>query len=282
MLKQVSEAVNGKEFLKLSRPKQHRVQLCTGRVAEVTIFDIRTILVDLLCNEDLIKREHLVFGDRNLTEVEHVNHHVYEDVNSGTWWRETGQRMKLDHPDVQDQSVLWPLIMFIDGVSHGEFTNLSQEPVLITFSAFKRSVRNKPQAWRPLAYVDYKGNLKGKVSPYLALNEYHEVLQAVVSTLSEIQTTGMNWTFTFPGEESKDVILFFPIQFIIGDCEGHDKLCGHFSSPHKTPGLVKDCYIPTAIGDDHDHVCHFYTIEEMDAFTEEETVEGTIFSPYAS
>jgi hypothetical protein len=49
-LKQVSEAVYGKEFLKLSCPKQHRVQLCTGHVAEVTIFDIRTILVDLLCN----------------------------------------------------------------------------------------------------------------------------------------------------------------------------------------------------------------------------------------
>jgi hypothetical protein len=124
-----------------------------------------------------------------------------------------------------------------------------------------------------LAYVDYKINLKGKVSPYLALNEYHEVLVALVSALSEIQTTGMNWTFSFPGEEAKDVILFFPIQFIIGDCEGHDKLCGSFSSHNNTPGLVRDCDIPTAIGDDHDHVFHFYTIEEMDAFTEEELKE---------
>ena len=55
MLKQVSKAVCGKEFLKLSRPKQHRAPLCMGHVAEVTIFDIRTILLDLLCNDDFIK-----------------------------------------------------------------------------------------------------------------------------------------------------------------------------------------------------------------------------------
>jgi hypothetical protein len=74
--------------------------------------------VDLLCNEDLIKREHLVFADRNLTELDPGDNPVYDDVNSGIWWRETAERMKMDHPDVQDQSVLWPLIMFIDGMSH--------------------------------------------------------------------------------------------------------------------------------------------------------------------
>jgi hypothetical protein len=46
----------------------------------------------------------------------------------------------------------------------------------------------------------------------------------------EVQATGMNLTFTLPGEENKNVVLFFPVQFIIGNCEGHDKLCGHFKS----------------------------------------------------
>jgi hypothetical protein len=48
--------------------------------------------------------------------------------------------------------VLWPLILFINGIVHGEFTNLNQEPVLITFSAFNRDIRNKAQAWIPIAY----------------------------------------------------------------------------------------------------------------------------------
>jgi hypothetical protein len=170
MLKQVSEAVYGKEFLTIASPKQQRVALCTGRVAEVTTFDIRTLLVQLLCNEDLMKRENLVFGDSNFTDVDAgiPLDNEYNDVNSGSWWRDTAHKIKQDHPDLQHRSVIWPLIFFIDGVAHGEFTNLSQEPVLMSFSSFKRSIRNKPQAWRPLAYIDYKGNMKGKVSPCLS------------------------------------------------------------------------------------------------------------------
>ena len=89
MIKQVSEAVYGKDYLRLHRPKQQRVRLCTGRVAEVTVFDIRTVLVDLLlCNEDLIKRENLVFGNSNFTDIDAgiANNNVYDDVNTGTWW----------------------------------------------------------------------------------------------------------------------------------------------------------------------------------------------------
>jgi hypothetical protein len=208
-------------------------------VAEVAIYDIQTVLVDLLCNEDLVKRENFVFRNNDFSEVDQAvsDDNPYDDVNSGQWWSATVSKMKRDHPDVADLSIcLWPLILFIDGVSHGEFTNLS-------LSAFKREIRNKPQAWRPLAYIDYKGNLKGKVTAAMALNEYHEVLGTVFNAISEVQATGMNWSFD--NDTQMDAVLFFPIQFIIGDCEGHDKLCGHFSSHNNTPGLVRDCAIPT-------------------------------------
>jgi hypothetical protein len=272
LLKQISNALYGKKFLKRCQPRQVRINLCTGRVAEVTIFDIRTVLVDLLCNEDLVKRDNLVFRGNDFSDVDQAesDDNPYNDVNSGTWWSATVSQMKRDHPDVADHSVLWPLILFIDGVSHGEFTNLSQEPVLITFSAFKREIRNKPQAWRPLAYIDYKGNLKGKVTAAMALNEYHQVLGTVFNAISEVQATGMNWSFTFDNETQMDAVLFFPIQFIIGDCEGHDKLCGRFSSHNNTPGLVRDCDIPTSLGDDANHICHFYTTDEMKRFTDDE------------
>jgi hypothetical protein len=92
---------------------------------------------------------------------------VHDDVNTETWWTQILHDMKEKYPLLAEQSV-----------------HLSQEPVLMTFSSFKRSVFNKPQVWYPLAYIDYKGNLKGKVNPVMALNEYqHQVLK-----------TGMNWT----------------------------------------------------------------------------------------
>jgi hypothetical protein len=281
LIRQIASALYGEQYLKKCQPKQLRVNLCTGRVAEVTMFDVRTVLIDLLCNENLMKRENLVFGTEDFSLLDPdvlANNDVYDDVNTGQWWADTVTRIKDDYPDIADNSVLWPLILFIDGVSHGEFTNLTQEPILITFSAFKRAVRNQPQAWRPLAYIDYKGNLKGKVSPAMGLNEYHEVLGTVFRALTEIQRTGMNWTFSFDGEEKKDVILFFPVQFIIGDCEGHDKLCGRFSSHTNTPGLVRDCDVPTAQGDEPYHVCHFYTKAEMEGYNEEELRQRSFHS----
>jgi hypothetical protein len=175
LIREIATALYGKEYLKKCQPKQVRVNLCTGRIAKVTMFDVRTVLIDLLCNENLMKRENLVFGTGDFSQLGHVldNNDVYNEVNTGQWWSDTVAKMKEEYPDIADSSVLWPVILFIDGVSHGEFTNLTQEPILLTFSAFKRDVRNQPQAWRPLAYIDYKGNLKGKVTPAMALNEYH-------------------------------------------------------------------------------------------------------------
>jgi hypothetical protein len=148
LIRQIATALYGKEYLKKCQPRQVRVNLCTGRVAEVTMFDIHTVLIDLLCNENLMKRDNLVFGRDDFSQLGPVlvDDDVYDDVNTGQWWTETVSKMKEDYPDIADSSVLWPLILFIDGVSHGEFTNLTQEPVLMTFSAFKRDVRNQPQA----------------------------------------------------------------------------------------------------------------------------------------
>ncbi len=55
LLDHLTTAIYGKEYLQLCRPKQHRVHLCTGRIAEVTVFDIRTVILDMLCNEHLMK-----------------------------------------------------------------------------------------------------------------------------------------------------------------------------------------------------------------------------------
>lgn len=73
-----------------------------------------------------------MFGTYNFTDVDAdvvSDTDVYDDVNSsGGRWKDTALKMKEDHPDVKHCSILWPLILFIDGVSHGEFTNLNQEP----------------------------------------------------------------------------------------------------------------------------------------------------------
>jgi hypothetical protein len=108
MLKQISDALYGKEYLQRCKPMQRIIQLCSGRLTEVTVFDVCPILVELLCNEDIINRDNLVFGDTDFTNRDAGvgwDTDVYDNVNSGLWWKETTEKMKEDHPDIEHCSV---------------------------------------------------------------------------------------------------------------------------------------------------------------------------------
>jgi hypothetical protein len=106
MLKQIADALYGKEYLSHCKPRQRIVQLCSGRIVEVMVFDVCPIIVDLLCNEDLIVRDNLVFGHDDFTDHDAGlvgNTDVYDDVNTGSWWKETIiNKLKEDHPKIQE------------------------------------------------------------------------------------------------------------------------------------------------------------------------------------
>ena len=245
----------GSEISKAYEPKSREVLLSTGRKTVLTLFNLNAIITDLLCNSDLMKKENLIF-DYNVAFSDCSQHesNVYGEVNTGKWWCDTQNDICAGMINGK-RKVLWPLILFIDGVCHGEFTKLSQEPVLVTFSAFKREIRNRPEAWRPLAFLDYKGNMAGDVGGKQSLQEYSDVLKEVFKDLAILQKNGFEWNFEFEHPNDSNVILMIPIQFIIGDCEGHDKLVGRYKSHGNTKCLVRDCFVLTEDGDDPLHVC---------------------------
>jgi hypothetical protein len=49
-----------------------------------------------------------------------------------------------------------------------------------------------------------------------------------MTDLQRIQQQGTKWKLDFGEDGQHDVILRLPLQFIIGDCEGHDKLVGMY------------------------------------------------------
>lgn len=263
-LKEMGSLAYGSTMVEDFRPKSKEILLSTGRKTVITLFNLNAVITDLLCNSDLMKKENLIF-DYNVEFSDCVQHqsNVYGDVNTGSWWRDTQNDICAGTVNGK-RKVLWPLILFIDGVCHGDFQKLSQEPVLATFSAFKREVRNRPEAWRPLAYLDFKGNMQGKVSGKQSLQEYSDVLKEVFKELAILQKHGFEWNFEFEHPNDSNVILMIPIQFIIGDCEGHDKLVGRYAC--HTIGakcLVRDCFILTEEAADPNHVCVWRTPENM-------------------
>jgi hypothetical protein len=58
--------------------------------------------------------------------------------------------------------------------------------------------------------------------------------------------------------------LHFKLSLIIGDTEGHDKLCGHYCSySSNIQRMCRDCNIPQCDGDDPHYPCQFVDAEPI-------------------
>jgi hypothetical protein len=169
--------------------------------------------------------------------------------------------------------------MFIDGMKVDNLLGkLKLEPISFTFSRFHRWVRNQNNAWRTWAYMEeVKQPLFSdedeelSVSPKERLQEYHDILTFLLKDLKKIQAEGFPWTLDLGGQCKHNVILKMPLQFVIGNCEGHDKLLGRFKGhTMNLKGLCRDCDVPTQESDDVDWVCNFIEEGRMQNLDQEE------------
>jgi hypothetical protein len=265
VVEKVFRHVRGDNYRQFMLPKQKVLKLSTGRHVAVTYFPIEMMLKDLLCNTTLMKAEHLLISDVN-NPLNDDNHPMmsFGEVDSGTWWKTARE-----HECKEDSDMLWPLIMFIDGMKVGNLSGkLKLEPISFTFSRFRRWVRNQDNAWRTWAYMEEvkepivsDEDEEISLTPKERLQEYHDILTFLLKDLKTIQIEGFPWTLDLGGQRKHNVILKMPLQFVIGDCEGHDKLLGRFKGhTMNIKGLCRDCDIPTQDSDDIDWVCNF--IEE--------------------
>jgi hypothetical protein len=267
--------VRGENYRQFMSPKQKILKLSTGRHVAVTYFPIDMMLKDLLCNTTLMRPEHLlIFDVNNPLNDDNSRMASFGDVDSGTWWKNARE-----HECTGDTDMLWPLIMFIDGMKVDNLSGkLKLEPISFTFSRFHRWVRNQDNAWRTWAYMEEvkqplisDDDEELSVSPKERLQEYHDILTFLLKDLKKIQREGFPWTLDLGGECKHKVILKMPLQFVIGDCEGHDKLLGRFKGhTMNLKGLCRDCDVPTQESDDVDWVCNFIEEERMQNLDKEE------------
>ena len=62
------------------------------------------------------------------------------------------------------------------------------------------------------------------------LRMYHEILDAMLASVVRLQSKGgIPFSFSYRGKPYNVNLKVF-LMFIIGDTEGHDKLCGRYNS----------------------------------------------------
>jgi hypothetical protein len=139
------------------------------------------------------------------------------------------------------------LILYTDGMCIDKHGRLRQEPVMFTLGIFKNELRRRPEVWRHIGFIVNDDKLMksreemNEVQDQVlkddvpgSHNDYHAQLRVILNDVKKIQEleNGLQWRFTIDGEmNSKIYQLFFPIQFIIGDTVGHNKLCSLKGGP---------------------------------------------------
>ena len=206
-------------------PMTNRLWLPSNNMISVTTFDFEAQLFSLLTDEMLMRPENLIYGNDTFGRAsDHLTSHVYDDVETSKWFLAT-QKKLCTHP----KDILCPIILYIDKTY---VKSKPAEPISFTLGLFKRNIRNTPMAWRNIGMIpgklgDLIPNMNFPINTLgeMRLNDWHYVCSHILHPMKQLQKVdGLKWAFG-----TDECRLHIPIMFIIGDIEGHDKVCSRKS-----------------------------------------------------
>ena len=257
-IKSIGERIYSEDVYKSLCPK--KCNLVLPRLGQIPIvtFSLMGSIVSLLTNKSLMKEENLLLDSKNPLKKPSLSN-TFNDVNSGWWYQKTVNTYCTNNNDL-----LLPIILFIDGSNIDKSGRLSAEPVSMTLGIFNRDTRNKPEAWRTLGFIESLEHKvvddEIKINKQLGkINDYHAILGMILKEMKNLQgkSGGFHWNLSMRNT-SYDVVFKVVLQFIIGDCKGNDYLCGRFGSHNKaTNGFCRDCKVKFEESDNPNHQCTF-------------------------
>ena len=258
-------------------PKEKLLYLpYSRRVVPMIYFDARQVFASLLSCPLLNRDENYLFDSPAKdpfappTRSTHIG-----DINTGRCYRKTYEALV----KTKDVDMILPAIMAMDKTQVDTYGRLQMEPMTISHGLTKHSIRSKHTAMRILGYICHSpahqpsskggvvvvsapprdlppGTVVGCVplkpipdvtwSTYL-LNEMHMQIQFILeeSGFLDLQRNGFHWMLHY-NNKIFPVVLHPYIPFIIGDTEGHDRLCGHYTARFsKIKQLCRACECPT-------------------------------------
>ena len=223
-------------------PETKRILLPSMNAVSVTTFNFIAQLYSILSDDDLMNPNNLIFGDDPYKRVgDHGANHCFNDIETSEWYLKTQRSMCVDKEDV-----LCPICIYIDK------TYVSSKPAeAISFCLLihKRNIRSTATAWRNLGMIpgklgDLIPNRKFPVAKLgeIRLNDWHHVVNHIfcVSGFKDAQMQdGLVWHIN-----GKRCNLKIPIMYIVGDIEGHDKVCSRKSGhSKKMKGVTHSCKV---------------------------------------
>ena len=259
-------------------PKEQKLYLpYSKRIVTMVYFDARQVFASLLSCQSLNKDECFMFHEQGGPfAVPDSRTSVIGDINSGRCYRDTYKKL-VKNPQ---SDMILPCVLAMDKTHIDLPGRLQMEPITISHGLLKHEFRRLPIAMRILGYIDHGSAsrkaqkvdlnvdyneapndlppgvvtvsnvlrpMKGVTWPTYMLNEYHMQIAFILSASGflSLQEKGFKWKLHY--KKADHTVVFHPyVPFVIGDTEGHDRLCGHYTARFaKIKQLCRACECPT-------------------------------------
>ena len=181
---------------------------------------------------------------------------VIGEINTGAIYNATYLKLVVD----RGKDMLLPAIFGLDKTHIDSSSRLQMEPLTVSHGLLKHEFRSHPSAMRILGYINlqpvhYTASrlpMSGETRMTVAaakLNDYHAQIEFILqeSGFLQLQNYGFSWNLQFGGQVYPVVFRLY-VPFIVGDTEGHDRLCGHYTARFEgIQQLCRVCKCPTKL-----------------------------------
>ena len=221
------------------RPVNKQVTLHDGTQVSIPVFDARSMIMDIMTNPILMRKENFAEGYNVFTgdvDNNHPSNLNYGEIHTGDEWIPAR-----DHYCQSENDMPVGIIIFGDK-SHTDLHGaLALTPIIFTLSFFNEKCRNNHKFWRVLGYVpnlSYGKNKSNKTPTVNKVQDEHNCLSCVFESIRQIHKNN--------GFRARvldfDVNVKIWIHYFIGDTEGNNKWLGHYQGSN--PGVqrpYRDC-----------------------------------------
>ena len=248
------------------------------QTVKMVYYDAHQVFASLLSCPSLNRDEHYLFSEFSSPfEVPSPDSKILGDINTGRCYHATYAHLVKD----RNLDMLFPCIIGMDKTNIDTYGRLAMEPITVSHGLLKHEFRSRPNAMRILGYICHQkrkittgllfeegidssgdddsasvpdGVIDGRKDINWADLEANEIHMQISFILREsgylnIQDKGFHWKIHFKGKIFP-VVLHPYVPFIVGDTDGHDRLCGHYTARfHTVKQLCRICECPTEKSD---------------------------------
>jgi hypothetical protein len=169
------------------------------------------------------------------------------------------------------------VILFIDSTLADQIGQLKVEPVLCSIGNICGDKRRLTTSWFILGFIPPYPKSSIEVaadhfkveSKHNQIEYYHQCLRSILQDLLGVDNNEHGHELYVAGYGM--IRAHFKLSLVIGDTEGHDKVCTHYCSYSSNLKRVScDCNLPQSMCDDPDAAYNMVEMEKIKAIVKEQ------------